>query len=121
MNSAGAIASLATGFVLGAARLGLELAKGSTTGVLYWYADINFLHFAILLFAICTAVLVGVSLVTRAEPAAKLAGLTFATAARGTGEPDARLVSDPAWRRRDVVLSVLLVVGVLLVWLAFRG
>jgi SSS family solute:Na+ symporter len=121
VNSQGAIASLATGFVLGAARLGLELAKGSTAGVLYWYADINFLHFAVLLFAICTAVLIGVSLVTRREPEEKLAGLTFATASAGDGEPDDRLISKPRWRRIDVLLSLALALCVVLVWLAFRG
>jgi SSS family solute:Na+ symporter len=121
VNSHGAIASLATGFVLGAARLVLELMKSSTGGVLYWYADINFLHFAILLFAICTVVLVVVSLLTPEQSDEKLAGLTFATADAEAGEPDERLVSNPLWRRRDAVLSALLVLGVALVWLAFRG
>jgi SSS family solute:Na+ symporter len=121
VNGKGAIASLATGFVLGAARLVLELVKGSTSGFLHWYADINFLHFAILLFGVCTAVLVVVSLLTPRQSEDRLAGLTFATAAAGTGEPDERLVSNPVWRRRDLWLSVLLAIGVALVWLAFRG
>jgi SSS family solute:Na+ symporter len=121
VNSHGAIASLATGFVLGAARLILELTKGSTEGLLYWYADINFLHFAILLFAICTVVLVVVSLLTPEQSDEKLAGLTFATADAEAGETDERLVSNPRWRRLDVILSVLLFLGVALVWLAFRG
>ena len=116
VNSAGAIAALATGFVLGAARLVLELLKGSTGGVLHWYADINFLHFAILLFAICTAVLVGVSLLTPPQRDEELAGLTFATVDTGTADSGA----DPAWRRRDLLLSGLLVLAVALVWLAFR-
>jgi SSS family solute:Na+ symporter len=121
VNGKGAIASLATGFVLGAARLVLELMKGSTDGLLYWYADINFLHFAILLFGICTAVLVVVSLATPPESDEKLAGLTFATATEGVDLSDPRLVSDPIWRRRDVWLSILLAIGVGLVWLMFRG
>ncbi len=120
VNSQGAIASLLTGLVLGASRLVLELTKGSLEGALLWYASINFLHFAILLFAICTAVLVLVSLLTPAQGDAKLAGLTFATAAAGR-EQDAVAASDPVWRRRDFWLSVLLVVCVLLVWLYFRG
>ncbi|MDH3283507.1 MAG: sodium/solute symporter [Acidobacteriota bacterium] len=121
VNSAGAIASLGTGFVLGAARLVLEITKGSTSGILYWYADINFLHFAVFLFAICTGVLVAVSLLTPAQPDEKLAGLTFATATAGTSETDKRPGSSPDWRRRDVLLSILLVIAVALVWLAFRG
>jgi SSS family solute:Na+ symporter len=124
VNARGAMASLVTGFVLGMGRLILELSKGSQSGFLYWYADINFLHFAILLFVVCTAVLVVVSLATPAESEERLAGLTFATAdaphPEGTGD-DRRLVSDSAWRRRDLWLSVVLVICVGLVWLFFRG
>jgi len=119
VNSSGAIASLGTGFVLGAARLFLELAKDSVSGVLFWYADINFLHFAILLFAICTAVLVFVSLLTPAQPVERLAGLTF-----GSSEPASATIgvdSSPSWQRRDVLLSVLLIVAVAIVWLVFRS
>jgi len=121
VNSSGAIASLATGFVLGAARLVLELMHPSTGGVLSWYAGINFLHFAILLFVICTGVLIAVSLATPAQSDEQLAGLTFATAAAGTGGADRGLESTPRWRRHDVLLSALLVIAVVLVWLLFRG
>ena len=121
VNSAGAIASLAAGFVLGALRLVLELVKDTLHGPWFWYADINFLHFAILLFAVCTTVLIVVSLVTPEETGEKLAGLTFATAETGSSDKDDKLVSDPIWRRRDVWLSLLLVACVAMVWLAFRG
>jgi SSS family solute:Na+ symporter len=116
------MASLATGFVLGVARLLLELGKSQQSGFLFWYADINFLHFAILLFVICTVVLVVVSLLTPPQDDEKLAGLTFATAAlsaRREGEP--AVASDPAWRRKDFWLSILLVICVAMVWLYFRG
>jgi len=120
VNGSGAIASLITGFVLGALRLVLELFKSDLSGVALWYADINFLHFAILLFAICTVVLVVVSLVTAPQTEDQLGGLTFATADAESDEPDERLTSDPVWRRRDLWLSGLLVVCVGLVWLVFR-
>jgi solute:Na+ symporter, SSS family len=124
VNAKGALASLGTGFVLGVGRLVLELDKASLDGALLWYASINFLHFAILLFAICTAVLVIVSLATPAEPRERLAGLTFATANEGSGVPggpgDELSRSDPAWRRKDFWFSVVLVVCVALVWLCFR-
>ena len=124
VNARGAIASLVTGFVLGMARLALELTKDSQQGLLRWYADINFLHFAILLFAVCSAVLVVVSLAGRPPDEGQLAGLTFATAraphagARGEAR---RSASDPLWRRRDVWLSIALAVCVILVWLYFSG
>jgi len=106
------------------ARLALELTKDSQQGLLRWYADINFLHFAILLFAVCSAVLVVVSLAGRPPDEGQLAGLTFATAraphagARGEAR---RSASDPLWRRRDVWLSIALAVCVILVWLYFSG
>jgi SSS family solute:Na+ symporter len=124
VNAKGAITSLLTGLVLGMGRLVLELTKGSQSGFLFWYADINFLHFAILLFAVCTAVLVVVSLATPPESDDKLAGLTFATAAApaaGDGAAAARRASNRAWRRWDLWLSVLLAACVGLVWLFFRG
>jgi SSS family solute:Na+ symporter len=85
---------------------------------------VNFLHFAILLFAICTAVLVVVSLGSRPPDEEKLAGLTFATARAphaGGGPAGRRTASDPLWRRRDVWLSLVLAGCVVLVWLYFSG
>ena len=124
VNARGAIASLVTGFVLGMTRLALELTKDSQQGLLRWYADINFLHFAILLFAVCSAVLVVVSLAGRPPDEGQLAGLTFATARapHAGAQADARRsASDPLWRRRDVWLSIALTVCVILVWLYFSG
>ncbi len=123
VNSTGAMASLLTGFVLGMSRLVLELNKGSIeSGAVQWFASINFLHFAILLFAICTAVLVVVSLLTPAQSDEELAGLTFATADAAAGEAEAGLPEpDPAWRRKDFWLSMGLIACVILVWLSFTG
>ena len=82
-NRSGAIASLVVGAVLGAARFLFELNRGSAlvsgSPVLSWLVAVNFLHFAVLLFAVSLVVLVGVSLVTAPESMAKLRGLTFAT------------------------------------------
>ncbi len=114
VNAKGAIAALVTGFVVGMGRLVAELGKGRLDGVLFTYADMNFLHFAIVLFVICTAVLVTVSLLTPPPPLAKVAGLTFAA----LDQPTADSV-DRRWRRRDLVLSVLLVAAVGLVWIYF--
>ncbi len=121
VNSQGAIASLVAGFVLGMGRLALEITKDSLSGVLYWYADINFLHFAIVLFVACTVVLVAVSLLTEAQGDEKLAGLTFATAEMPHPEGGEVPPSDPAWRRKDLWLSVVLAICVGLVWIYFSG
>src|SRR6478736_529063 len=60
LNGQGALSALWVGFVLGFARLLLELDKSHLTqgGALYWYADINFLHFAALLFVLCSLILI---------------------------------------------------------------
>lgn len=117
VNAKGALAALYSGFVLGLGRLLLELQKDSLSGALHWYATINFLHFAILLFVVSVVVLVVVSLATPPEDAKKLAGLTFATAA--ASPPSPQTASDPVWRGRDVWLSIVLVACVGLVWLYF--
>jgi SSS family solute:Na+ symporter len=109
------MAALIAGFVLGAARLIAELNKGSLDGMLLGYASMNFLHFALFLFVICSAILIVVSLATPAPAADKVSGLTFATKA-----PESA-TSDKTWRRRDQMLSYVLVVCVLGVWWYFRG
>src|SRR5256886_17137479 len=79
LNGAGALAALWTGLVLGTARLILELAKThlGSGSVWAWYAGINFLHFAALLFALCAAILIAVSYATAPPPLSKTAGLTY--------------------------------------------
>jgi SSS family solute:Na+ symporter len=114
VNAKGAMAALLTGFVLGMGRLAAEIGKGSLDGFLFYYADINFLHFAVLLFAICTTVLVTVSLLTPPPPAEQIAGLTFADRT-----PVEARSTEAAWRRKDLVLTLLLILGVAAVWLYF--
>jgi SSS family solute:Na+ symporter len=93
-------------------RLVAELNKGSLDGLLFTYADINFLHFAILLFLVCTAVLVGVSLLTPPPPPERVDGLTFGGTAEGGG----------GWSRGSRV-EALLTLGLLLcvaaLWIYF--
>ncbi|HUO85762.1 MAG TPA: sodium/solute symporter [Thermoanaerobaculia bacterium] len=111
INSTGAMAALVTGFVLGMARLVAELNKGRLEGLLLDYANVNFLHFAGYLFAVCTAVLVVVSLATPPPPRERIEGLTYQTTAAPTERP--RGVS------REALLSVLLVAAVVVLWLYF--
>jgi solute:Na+ symporter, SSS family len=117
VNARGAMASLVTGFVLGMGRLVAELNKARLDGWLFAYADINFLHFAVLLFAICTAVLVVVSLTSAPPPRVNVEGLTYTYtyAALPRREP----ASQAAARRRDVLLSAALAACVAAVWWYF--
>ena len=110
-NAAGAIAALLSGFVLGMGRLVAELNKAALDGILFTYADINFLHFAVLLFVFCTAVLVVTSVLTEPPASGQLAGLTLATRG-GSGTVD-------SGRGRDLGFALALVVCVLALWLYF--
>src|SRR5437016_2546896 len=82
LNGQGAISSLLVGFVLGASRFVFEVLDKTAqykSGAIRWLVGMNFLHYAIFMFVVCTAVLVGVSLMYPAPDRKKLAGLTFAT------------------------------------------
>jgi solute:Na+ symporter, SSS family len=111
INARGAMAALLTGFVLGLGRLVMEINKASLTGVFRAYADINFLHFAALLFVVCTIVLMLVSLTAPPPAPERIAGLTYQTTVRAA-EPPPRMTG-------EIVLSVLVVVLIGIVWLYF--
>ncbi|MGH7639086.1 MAG: sodium:solute symporter [Gemmatimonadaceae bacterium] len=115
VNATGAMAALISGFVLGALRLVTELSRENLDGLLLSYATMNFLHFAVFLFVVCSVILLVVSLATPAPAADKTAGLTFET------KRPAESTSNAAWRAKDRVLSIVLVVCVLAVWIYFRG
>ncbi len=116
-NGRGALAALLSGLVLGATRLIGELIHKQSPladGALAWMVEMNFLHFAVFLFAICSVVLVAVSLVTPAPGLASLSGLTFRHTPRAE-----RSISDPLLHRRNVLWSVGLVVAVVALWAWF--
>src|SRR5256885_10802678 len=46
----------------------LEKAHVASGTALYWFATVNFLHFAALLFALCAGILIAVSLATAPPP-----------------------------------------------------
>ncbi len=130
LNAQGAISSLLTGFVLGAVRFVFELrAKGGTPPApgLDWLVQMNFLHYAIFMFVICSLVLIGVSLVTPAPERRKLAGLTFATVADKmdvtplTPATEYKPAAETARERRvNIVFSLVLVATVVGLWIYFR-
>jgi SSS family solute:Na+ symporter len=114
-NARGAMTALLTGFVLGMGRLVAELNKESLgDGALRSFAEVNFLHFAALLFVVCVVVLIGASLTAPPPRPEQVEGITFG----GTRAP-ARGDRDRARRRVDLMLSGLVVLGVLGTWLYF--
>jgi SSS family solute:Na+ symporter len=125
LNGTGAVAALYTGLVLGATRLILELSNGpAKTGLAdgslwAWIAEINFLHFAVLLFVICTVVLIAVSAATKAPSIDQIRAITFGKP--DVGEPGAAaLAGEPRVARKfDIGLSVLLVALLGVLWIIF--
>lgn len=117
LNGNGAMAALLTGLVLGAARLALELGKGSlgSGSVWYWFATINFLHFAALLFVLSTVILVVVSYATAPPDPARTADLTIRQPGVSPASED-----DPTKRRMNVFASVLLAAIIGVLWIVFR-
>jgi len=117
LNGKGALSALWAGFVLGFARLLLELDKSnlSTGSMLYWYANINFLHFAALLFLLCSAILIVVSIMTPPPEPARVADLTLQTVA-----PSDAVVVAPRERTLEIWLSVLLAATIGVLWIVFR-
>ncbi len=131
LNGAGAITSLLTGFVLGAVRFVLELVDAShggryfTSGFLHWIVKMNFLHYAILMFVICSVVLIGVSLISPAPQRKKLAGLTFATVDEKMDVTPIQAQYKPAAEtafehRVNLAFSLTLFATVVGLWIYFR-
>ena len=110
-NSRGAIAALLTGFVLGMGKLVLQLQEKSLDGLWLQYAQINFLHFAVYLFVLCTIVLVAVSLTGPPMPEEQLVGVTFQRARKDADQqPD---------RRSSLLWTLGLVAIMVAVWIYF--
>jgi solute:Na+ symporter, SSS family len=136
LNGAGALSSLLTGFGLGALRFIMELKNRTagghyfTSGISAWLVNMNFLHYAIFMFVVCSGVLVAVSLATKAPERNKLSGLTFATvsskldvqsAATLAARPGQALLSETAAEyRMNITFSVLLALSVIGLWIYFR-
>ena len=129
LNGAGAISSLLTGFVLGSVRFVAEIfaAKGTAfTGLMQTLVTMNFLHYAIFMFIVCSVVLAAVSLATPAPARHKLAGLTFATVdekmdvvpLQAPPRKPARETSRE--RAMNIIFSLGLVATVVGLWIYFR-
>lgn len=152
LNGFGAITSLLAGFVIGTIRLCAEMQlkgvdimgyiqilpyqigetiHGSINTMLdivwlkeglRWMVTINFLHFAILLFGICTFILFFCSLITRRPDLEKIRGLTYATAKMAPAAGEELLMSkdeSPAYRTLNIILSLAVAGLVGFLWYTF--
>ena len=122
------------GFVLGTLRFVFEILDRAQGGHHYgaawirWIIDMNFLHYAIFMFVVCSLVLVAVSYTAPAPERRRLAGLTFATVygridaqpARETRTEFHPAAETAAEHRINLAFSLLLVVVVVGLWIYFR-
>lgn len=127
LNGEGAISSLLVGFVMGAARFIFEVldkTRHYQSPSIRWLVDMNFLHYAIVMFFACTAVLIGVSMMFPAPPRKKLAGLTFATVddkLETVGVDAPELARETRTERiLNLAFTALLLVTVISFWIHFR-
>lgn len=101
--------SLLTGAVLGLARLILELLADHLSGPLLYFTEINFLHFAVLLFAICVGVLLIVSKSEDEKPIDEIKDITYE---KGVAIGDSKSL--------NAILSFILVLCVFALWIIFK-
>lgn len=117
INYQGAQATLFTGLLVAALRLGLEVSKHhlDPSGFLFAYADMNFLKFSSFFFLFCVATAVLVSMVTPAMSRARLSGLTL-----GTLTAEHRAANRSSYGILDIAASVFIILIVIFVMTYFR-
>jgi len=95
----------------------LELARAKLPSGTFWswLAGINFLHFAALLFLLCSAILIVVSMMTPPPATERVADLTLQTVA-----PSDAVKTSPRERSLQITLSVLLAAIIGTLWIVFR-
>ena len=116
LNAKGAFTTMVVGFIVGLIKLTLQIFQSSLPdgGVLYQFANINFLYFCIYLFLFSVAIMVVVSLCTEKPDEANINGLTFAT----TVSED-KAASRASWNMVDVVLSLIVLVIIVAIFIYF--
>jgi SSS family solute:Na+ symporter len=127
LNGQGAISSLLVGFVLGAVRFIAEVLDKTahySSPSLRWLVDMNFLHYAIFMFVVCSVVLIGVSMMYPAPERKKLAGLTFATVDDKVDSVDVNaphLARESKLERKVNIAATALLLGTVIgLWIYFR-
>ncbi|MCP3944627.1 MAG: sodium/solute symporter [Desulfobacteraceae bacterium] len=134
LNSAGALTALFGGFILGMARLILEMNRSSLDGFLLSYASINFLNFAVFLFVICSVLFIVVSLMTEKPDYEKIKLVTHDWSRKSVPLADSKMdrpdyetipVVTHGWykkiivmtdAKKDFVLSLCLLVIIGIIW-----
>ncbi len=123
LNSKGCLAALSVGFLMGLVRLAIDtpvkLFSGFSypEGSFFWIMNNTFFqYYSLLIFVVCTAVMLAVSYMTEKPVYEKIGGLTFSTLT----DRD-RAESRSSWNAADVIASALVLVLIAAMYLYFRG
>jgi len=126
MNAQGALSALIVGFLLGIFRLAVDTPVklglagyegGYPDGSFFWVINnMFFQYYSLVIFLVCVATMVGVSLATREPDYAAISGLTY-----GTITTEHRQSSRASWDSRDVWASAAVMVAIVLAYLYFSG
>ncbi|MEY3433452.1 MAG: hypothetical protein RL131_1388 [Bacteroidota bacterium] len=116
LNAKGAYTSMVAGFILGMAKLTLQLLSDQLEpgSLVHQFATMNFLYFCIWLFLISIVIFVGVSLSTPAPSAEKVKGLTFSTTVA-----EDKAATRASWNSWDVALSLFVLAVIVAIFLYF--
>jgi SSS family solute:Na+ symporter len=101
--------TLLAGALIGSTRLALELVKPQLSGPLYFFADINFLHFAVVLFAISVFLLLFLSKEKDARPLEEIRHITYEKG-----------IKNDAASKLNIGLSIIVFLIVIALWIIFR-
>jgi solute:Na+ symporter, SSS family len=122
LNGTGCLATLLTGFAMGLFRLAVDTPvklMGTTyaEGSFLWIVNnIFFQYYSLLITIVCIIVFILVSYATQKPAIAKIEGLTFSTLSI-----EDRQSTRATWSRKDVLLSVLLVLCIIAIYSYFTG
>jgi SSS family solute:Na+ symporter len=123
LNSAGCLAALIVGFLMGLFRLAVDTPPKLIEGFAYtpnsflWIVyNTFFQYFSMLILIVCAGVMVAVSYLTREPDYEKISGLTY-----GTITEDHRRESRSSWNAGDVLASAAVLGAILAAYLYFRG
>jgi len=123
LNAKGCLAALIVGFLLGVFRLAVDTpAKIDKSfqydyGSLLWIVNkMYFQYYSLLIFIVCSLVMIAVSYMTQAPSLERIQGLTF-----GTLSEEDRRKTRGSWNWADVTASVVVCLAILAAYLYFRG
>ena len=122
LNGPGCMATLLTGFAMGLFRLAVDTpvklgGAAYTEGSFFWIVNnIFFQYYSLLITLVCIIVFLVVSYATRPPDYAKISGLTYSTLT-----PADRAATRLTWNKKDVILSILLVLAIIGIYIYFTG